>query len=318
MPVPNAALLLRSSTIVLFPSQCSCMPLRGPCSQMDGKSAGPFFSCAGRSRIGKLNSTLAALKVSTRPGPQSGVLVHEVETPGDRQQPVTHERHRDRIDQVAVEQVQILSAGLRQASRLRHDEIGGELLILGTCEQEFLEPHDVELLRRHAEVHARFRSRCLAHRAGMAHRAVQKRLVDALVVPLRHADRKVVTFFVDESERRVAFSWQILGAHLRQRLEDPVRETRHVFAAGRPVLEMLLDVGVFDGAIAAETLPEINAEDERKQRRDRQHKGHDTNPGPAIHVGKPAVPAGCRRFVFVHSISPLAHASGGRQGRRFS
>jgi hypothetical protein len=56
----------------------------------------------------------------------------------------------------------------------------------------------------------------------------------------------------------------VFGAHLRQRLEDPVGETRNMFATGRPVLEMLVDVGVFDGAIAAETLPEINAEDERK------------------------------------------------------
>ena len=145
-----------------------------------------------------------------------------------------------------------------------------------------------------------FEVAALAHRAGMAHRAVQERLVDALVVPLRHADRQVVAFFVDDSERRVALTRQMLGAHLRQRLEDPVRKARHVLAARRSVLEVFLDVGVFDGAIAAEALPEIDAEDERKHGRDGQHQHHHPYPALAIQLGEPAVLAGARHRRFVH------------------
>ena len=161
VPVPNAALLLRSSTIVLLPSQWSCMPLRGPCSQMEGKSAAPSFSRSGSLSIGKLKSTLAALNVSTRPGPQSSLL-HEGEASGERQQPFAHERYRDRIHQIPVEQVEILAIGLGDTPRFRHDELGSKLLALGAIEQEFLEPHDVELHRGHAEIDARLRPVCRA------------------------------------------------------------------------------------------------------------------------------------------------------------
>ncbi len=71
VPVPNAALLLRSSTAVLLPSQCSCMPSRGFCSQIGRKVRGCTEFLLGQAgRIGKLKITLAELKVSTRPGPQ--------------------------------------------------------------------------------------------------------------------------------------------------------------------------------------------------------------------------------------------------------
>src|SRR3546814_8201913 len=54
VPVPKATLLLRSSTLLLLPSQCGCMPWRGCCSQIEGKYEGAFFSCSGKSSIGKL------------------------------------------------------------------------------------------------------------------------------------------------------------------------------------------------------------------------------------------------------------------------
>src|SRR3546814_7902289 len=75
VPVPKAALLLLSSTLLLLPSQCSCMPWRGCCSQIEGKSEGEFFSCSGKSLIGKLKITLASLKVSTQPGLHGGYTV---------------------------------------------------------------------------------------------------------------------------------------------------------------------------------------------------------------------------------------------------
>ena len=72
VPVPKAALLLRSSTSALLPSQCRLIPCRGFWFQIDGKSAGADSSFAGRLSIGKLKITFAELNVSTRPGPQSG------------------------------------------------------------------------------------------------------------------------------------------------------------------------------------------------------------------------------------------------------
>ncbi len=64
-----------------------------------------------------------------------------------------------------------------------------------------LEPHDVELLRRHAEVQAGLGDWGVAHRARMAHRAIQEGLRDALVEPLGHADRQVLALLVEQAER---------------------------------------------------------------------------------------------------------------------
>src|SRR5678816_3973836 len=68
-PVPKAAERLRSSTEVLLPSQCSCIPLRGPWCQIDGKSELPCSSFGSTDCIGKFRSAFALLNVSTRPGP---------------------------------------------------------------------------------------------------------------------------------------------------------------------------------------------------------------------------------------------------------
>src|SRR3546814_6983744 len=61
-------------TDTLFPST-TLFRSRGCCSQIEGKSEGAFFSCSGKSSIGKLKITLAALKVSTRPGPHCGYSI---------------------------------------------------------------------------------------------------------------------------------------------------------------------------------------------------------------------------------------------------
>src|SRR5262249_55212581 len=66
VPVPNAALLLRSSTSELLPSQWRFNPWRGFWFQIDGKSAGADSSFAGSTSIGKLKITFAELNVSTR------------------------------------------------------------------------------------------------------------------------------------------------------------------------------------------------------------------------------------------------------------
>src|SRR5271166_4826769 len=54
-PAPNAALLFRSCTTVLLPSQWSCMPSRGSWFQIEGKSAAPISSSGGSLSMGKLN-----------------------------------------------------------------------------------------------------------------------------------------------------------------------------------------------------------------------------------------------------------------------
>ena len=122
------------------------------------------------------------------------------------------------------------------------------------------------------EIHARLRLRRVAHRAGVADGAVQERAVDALVdgastcrsagpCPLRRSSRATHSLCPADARRTPAAA--------------PGRSstgTRLVLAAGRAVLEMLLDVGVFDRAVAPEALPEVEAEHEREQRRDRQRQ----------------------------------------------
>ena len=71
-PVPKAAERLRSETLVLLPSQCSCMPVFGPCRKTEGKSTTPMRSRSGSSSKFQLSSALAGLKVSKRPGPKVG------------------------------------------------------------------------------------------------------------------------------------------------------------------------------------------------------------------------------------------------------
>ena len=43
-PAPIAALMLRSATLSLLPSQCSCIPSRGRWFQIDGRSEVPTVS----------------------------------------------------------------------------------------------------------------------------------------------------------------------------------------------------------------------------------------------------------------------------------
>ena len=72
-----------------------------------------------------------------------------------------------------------------------------------------------------------------------------------------------------------------------------------MLAAGRPVLEVLLDVGVFGRPIRAEALPDVKAEDDGEHRRDRQQQGEDANPALAIQLGGQAVLADVDPFMSI-------------------
>ena len=71
-PVPKAAERLRSETLVLLPSQCSCIPSLGPCRKTEGKSTTPMRSRSGSAAKSQFSSAFAGLKVSKRPGPKVG------------------------------------------------------------------------------------------------------------------------------------------------------------------------------------------------------------------------------------------------------
>src|SRR3546814_6144135 len=82
--------------------------------------------------------------------------------------------------------------------------------------------------------------------AGVADRAVEEGAFDALVVALRHADRQVLAFLVDQAERGIAARrvGQVPAAYAREHLPDPVRQAGFHLAAGRAVLEVLGGVGM--------------------------------------------------------------------------
>ena len=75
-PAPIAALLFRSSTESLLPSQCSHNPWRTRWFQRDGRSAVPTVVSEAKF-VSAENISLYGLNVSTRPGPWGGRLSNQ-------------------------------------------------------------------------------------------------------------------------------------------------------------------------------------------------------------------------------------------------
>jgi hypothetical protein len=189
VPVPKAALLLRSSTVVLLPSQCNCIScgsLRWRCRQSDGKSAGASNSGVEMGHR-EVEDHLGRIEGIDPARPPFVLLENPVEAPGERQHPVAHDGNGHRIDQVAVEQVELAAL----AFDLRQDVFLGELRVGGAAEEELLETLHVESRGRHAEDDRRWLVGGGAHGAGVADGAVHEDAVDALVAALRGADRQV-------------------------------------------------------------------------------------------------------------------------------
>jgi hypothetical protein len=151
----------------------------------------------------------------------------------------------------------------------------GELRIGGAAEEELLEALHVEGRRRHAEDDRRRLPGGGAHGTGVADGAVDEDAVDALVAPLRGADRQIAIaavgiLFVDHAQRLVALAGQVLWTDCGQDAPDPVRESHFVFAAGRAVLEVLDRTVVVDRHVAAETYRQPPHEDDRDGHDDQQ------------------------------------------------
>jgi hypothetical protein len=185
------------------------------------------------------------------------LLEYPVETSGQGQHPVAHDGDGDRIDEVAVEQVEVGALALD----FRQDVFLGKLRVGGAAEEEFFKSFHVEGRGRHAEDNGGGLVRRLAHGADVAGSAIDENAVDALIAALRGADGEVAVaavrfLFVDHAQRLVALARQILRADLGQRLPDPVREPHFVLAAGRTVLEMFGRAGVVDRDVFAEAFQE--------------------------------------------------------------
>ena len=107
-PVPKAAERLRSETLVLLPSQWSCMPSFGPWRKTEGKSTTPMRSASGIWSKFQFSSALAGLKVSKRPGPKVGSLCDEVvEAVDDGEQPLADHADADELERQAVDEVEL-------------------------------------------------------------------------------------------------------------------------------------------------------------------------------------------------------------------
>jgi hypothetical protein len=150
--------------------------------------------------------------------------------------------------------------------------------------------------------------------------AIDEDAVDALVAPLRGADRDIAVaavwvFLVDHAQRLVTIARQVLRADFGQRPPDPVGEAHFVFAAGRAVLEVLGRAGVIDRNVAAEALEEQQADEAG------QGDGENEEDQEAPLPGAGRLFAGAPFEFFVHGASPfsdvLLHGAG-RQGRRAS
>ena len=206
---------------------------------------------------------LAGVEGVGAPRPPFRFLQHPLETAAQRQQLFAHDPDSQRIDCVAVDQVQILAARLHQPAHFRNDVVLAEPGVGTATEEKFLERQDVEGLRRHSRVEFGWALCRVAHGAGMAGGAIHEGAIDALVAAPGHADGQV-TFFsisrplVNHAQRRIALARQMGGAHLRQRLPDPIGKAEFVLAAGGAIFELLFDVSVFARRIAEEALRHIN------------------------------------------------------------
>jgi hypothetical protein len=75
------------------------------------------------------------------------LIENPLEAPGQRQHAVAHDGDRQRVDQIAVEQIEFAALALD----FGQDVLLGEFRIGGAAEEEFLEALHVEGGSRHAE-----------------------------------------------------------------------------------------------------------------------------------------------------------------------
>ena len=95
-------------------------------------------------------------------------------------------------------------------------------------------------------------ARRVPHRSHVAHGAVQEHPVDSLDLPLRDPDRQVLARLVDEAQRLEPFSGEVFREELGERHPDGIGDPGRALSPGGPVLEMVLDLLVGDGFVARE------------------------------------------------------------------
>ena len=91
-----------------------------------------------------------------------------------------------------------------------------------TIEHELHQRLEIQLMRRHAEHHARRRARRVPDGAGMTQAAVEADLVESQPSPAGYANGQVVAGFDDQTDRSVS-ARQLLAADGRKGLEYLVR-----------------------------------------------------------------------------------------------
>jgi hypothetical protein len=223
---------------------------------------------------------------------------------------VLHQEHRQRVHQVAVDEIHVAADALDFGDHA----LGREARILRAGEEEVLEAHHVEAVGRHAEQQFGLALRGLAHGVGVAHRAVQEYAVHALHAPLGHAHRQVLVLLVEQAQRPVAVAGQLVGAQARQRLPDPVRKARLALAAERAVLEVLGDIVVDHRPVATEARPQIDRGGGQQQDQQRRELS-----APAAQHAAPAWERGKLAFgIRLHARLVVRSRLQFKHGRRFS
>ena len=149
-----------------------------------GEIGGRIFFRLGNLVHWKVEDHLGRVERVDAPRTPGRLVHHERKASGEHQQPFAHQRDGNRINQIAVDEIEVAALRLNQPARFRNDEFRGKLRIGGAGEKEFLETHDVELHGRHAEIDARLFLRCIAHRAGVANGTVEESPVYPGKVPL--------------------------------------------------------------------------------------------------------------------------------------
>ena len=119
-----------------------------------------------------------------------------------------------------------------------HDLPRVEALIERASRQELRKASEIDVVGRHSGNHDRGALRGFAVGPDVTGGAVQRDAVEPQRAPLRCAGRPVHPGLEDKAERLPALTGQVVAAQLRQRLEDPGRNTGEPVAAGRSVFEL--------------------------------------------------------------------------------
>ena len=185
-PVPKAAERLRSETLVLLPSQCSCMPGlralqedRGEVDDADPLALGDLVEVPVQQRLGRVEGVEAA-------GAEGRLVVDEVvEAVDDGEQALADHADADEAQRQPVDEVELDAAGVD----LGEEAVGAEALVDGGAGEEALEGGEVDGVGRHAGDDQRLAAGAGADAAGVAAGAVEEDAVDAHGVAERGADR---------------------------------------------------------------------------------------------------------------------------------